>query len=338
MDAEFKVAAFFEMTPDLVCVAGKDGFFRKVNHAVVEKLGYPESELMARPISFFMHPEDKHLTLQKRRELFAGRSLVNFQNRYIKKSGEIIWLEWTSIYFADQEVVFAIAKDISERKKMEIEIEEKYRKFKSLTSHFKNNIEEDRRYLAKELHEELAQLASVLKSDIEWMHENAPDWSPSSRSRVEHALVISKLLIRTLRRITFAISPNMLEHLGLNTTLEWYCKEFTLLNGIPCSFESTCKEEVLTKEIRVDLFRISQECLLNTINHAQANQAAISLQDTGKHIQLTVRDDGKGFDPAQQKKQTGLIRVRHRIASINGQFDIQSGPGKGTTIVVTVAK
>ncbi len=338
MDAEFKVAAFFEMTPDLVCVAGKDGFFRKVNHAVVEKLGYSENELMARPISFFMHPEDKSLTLQKRRELFAGQSLVNFQNRYIKRSGEIIWLEWTSIYFADQEVVFAIAKDISERKKIEFEIEEKYRKFKSLASHFKNNIEEDRRYLAKELHEELAQLASVLQTDIEWMHENAPDWSPSSRSRVEHALVISKLLIRTLRRITFAISPNMLEHLGLKTTLEWFCKEFTLLNGIPCSFESAYKEEQLTKEIQIDLFRICQECLLNVLYHAQARQVEVSLLDIGDHIQLTVSDDGKGFVPAQQKKQQGLIRVRHRAASINGHFEVKSQPGKGTNVIVTIAK
>src|SRR5258708_10910385 len=209
----FKIDVFFEMTPDLVCIAGKDGFFRKVNPAVIEKLGYTEKELMASHIASFMHPEDKQFALQKRTELLNGKALLNFQNRYVTKTGGIVWLEWTSIYFSDMEVVFAIAKDITGRKIIELEIEEKYKKFKSLTSHFKSSIEEDRKYLANELHEELAQFASVLKMDIEYINNSEPDWPLSSKSRIEHALGISRLLIKTIPRISFSISPNMLEHL-----------------------------------------------------------------------------------------------------------------------------
>jgi PAS domain S-box-containing protein len=337
-DSEFKIAAFFEMTPDLVCIAGRDGFFRKVNHSVIEKLEYTEAELMARPISTLMHPEDRELTLQKREELLKGKALVNFQNRYVKKSGAIIWLEWTSIYFSDSQVVFAIAKDITERKQMEIGIEENYRKFKSLTTHFKGRIEEDRKNLANELHEELVQLASILKLDIEWIGKNAPDWSPSSRSRVEHALVVSNHLIKTIRRISFSISPNMLEHLGLNATLEWHCKEFSLLNGIPCQFESTLDDMNITDEIRIDLFRICQEALTNIMAHAEASQVKVGIGEEGKQIRLTILDDGKGFIVDQQKRRPGLIRMRERAASINGQLTIQSQTGKGTMICVTIAK
>jgi PAS domain S-box-containing protein len=334
--SEFKLDAFFEMTPDLVCIAGRDGFFRKVNQAVIDKLGYTEAELMGRPISSFMHPEDRELTLQKREELLRGKALVNFQNRYVTKSGGIVWLEWTSIYFSDSQVVFAIAKDITERKQIEIAVEEQYKKFKSLTTHFKSSIEEDRKYLANELHEELVQLVSILKLDIEWISKNAPDWLPASKSRIEHALVVSKHLIKTIRRISFSISPNMLEHLGLNATLEWHCKEFSILNGISCHFENNFDDTIITDEIKIDLFRICQEALTNIMVHAEASQVTVSLGEAEGRIRLTILDDGKGFVVDQQKRKPGLVRMRERAASINGHLTIQSQSGQGTMICVTI--
>jgi len=335
---ELKISTFFEMTPDLVCVAGKNGFFRKVNQAVINKLEYTEAELMASPISSFIHPEDKQHTAHQRGELLEGKNLVNFQNRYLTKTGKILWLEWTSIYFADHEVVFAIAKDITERKQLEIETAEKYRKFKSLTNHFKSSIEDDRKYLANELQEELAQLAAVLKTDIEWVRDNAFELSPTSGSRIEHAAAIAQLLVKAIRRISFDISPNMLGHLGLNSTLERYCKEFSTLNGIPCCFESGCAEESLTDEVKVDLFRICQESLANIVNHAQASQVKIVVEEDGDEVRLMISDNGKGFNAEQQKRKPGITRIRQRAASINGELAIQSKPGMGTTIRVKIKK
>src|ERR1700761_5505667 len=119
-DLEFKISAFFEMTPDLVCIAGRDGYFKKINKAVIDTLLYSETELMSTPISSFIHPEDKQFTAHKRSELLEGQPLVNFQNRYVSKPGEVVWLHWTSVYFPENEVVFAIAKNITERKKAEL--------------------------------------------------------------------------------------------------------------------------------------------------------------------------------------------------------------------------
>ncbi|HEV9037317.1 MAG TPA: PAS domain-containing sensor histidine kinase [Puia sp.] len=333
-----KLSTFFEMTPDLVCVAGRDGYFKKVNRAVLEAFGYTEQELMSRPISSFMHPEDRELTLHKRNELFDGKALVNFQNRYVTKTGAIIWLHWTSIYLEDSGVVFAIAKDITEQKKIELDIEAKYKKFKGLAAHFKTSMEEDRKYLARELHEELAQLASVLKMDIEWVKNHSPELSPASKDRIEHAAVISQMLITTIRRLSFYISPNMLEHIGLTATMEWYCREFSILTGIPCRFESEFNEKGLTEEIRIDLFRICQEALMNTLNHAQANHVTVRIEDRVRQLQLTVTDDGQGFDVAKQQRKSGMTRMRERAASINAQLTIDSAPGKGTTVAVTISK
>ena len=144
-NSESDMFTFFEMTPDLVCIAGKDGFFKKVNRAVIEKLGYTEEELFARPISSFLYPEDMEMTIRERTKLLDGTALTNLENRYVTKDGRIIWLHWTSIYLSDKEVVFAIAKDITERKQVEKELEEKYLKFKGLATHFKSSIEKDRK-------------------------------------------------------------------------------------------------------------------------------------------------------------------------------------------------
>lgn len=333
-----EMVSFFEKTLDLVCIAGKDGYFRNVNPAVIYKLGYTKEELLASPIDTFIHPEDKGLTASERKKLFTGNNLLNFQNRYVAKNGDIVWLEWTSNYFADTEVVFAIAKDVTSRKNIEKEIEKKYKKFKGLATHFKSRIEKDRKYLAIELHEELAQLASVVKMDLDWVNFNETDISPVAKSRVEHAMAISDLLINTIRRISFSLSPSMLEDLGLNEALKWHCKEFAILNGIPCTFKSDFNEADLSQEVTMDFFRICQEALTNAMYHAHAKSVEITIEDTGTQICISIIDNGEGFDTSQPMKNDGFVGIKERIESINGQLSISSTIGKGTIVKVTVGK
>src|SRR5687768_2856127 len=178
---------FFEMTPDLVCIATREGFFKKINRAVIDTLEYTEEELFAQPISAFIHPDDKPVTSKEREQLLNGKPLQNFENRYISKSGKIIWLHWTSIYLPEKELVFAIAKNVTERKRAEKEIQEGFQKFKSSASHFKTSIEKDRKYFASELHEDLAQLASAVKMDIDWLNDSIQDLSPHLKTRMNHA-------------------------------------------------------------------------------------------------------------------------------------------------------
>ena len=93
-----ELTPFFELTPDLVCIAGKDGYLKKVNQSVIDKLGYTKEELLCRPVNEFIHPDDRSTTAAEREKLIKGQPLLNFQNRYITKEGAVIWLEWTSIY------------------------------------------------------------------------------------------------------------------------------------------------------------------------------------------------------------------------------------------------
>jgi PAS domain S-box-containing protein len=338
MNSTIELSAFFEKTPDLVCVAGKDGYFKKVNPVVIKKLGYTEHELLSNPISAFIYHEDKKITQNHRTELLNGKVLHNFINRYITKKGEILWLEWTSLYFSESELVFAIAKDITKRKQAENDIEEQYKKFKHLTTHFKSNIEKERKYLTYELHEELAQLACAIKMDVESIVENTSLLPEFSKTSADHALAISRLLIKTLQRISFSISPNILQEFGLNAALEWLCKEFSALHDISCIFKTAYDEQTLTGEIKTDFFRICQEALSNIIGHANAVNAQISITETNDKIKLCINDDGNGFDMNQQKETPGFISMRERVNSINGELVIESKHGSGTSVCVTIAK
>jgi len=337
-DLEQQMFTFFEQTPDLVCIASKDGFFKKINPAVPAKLGYTKEELFLKPISSFVHPEDKAITATTRQNLLEGQALINFQNRYIAKDGSIVWLEWTSIYFAEKELVFAIAKDVSKRKKSELEIEEKYFHFKDLASHFKTSLEKDRKYIAVELQEELAQLAAVVKMDIDFISKNETSLSATTLKRIEHASAISGLLINTIRKISFSVSPNMLDDLGLNESLKWLCREFTISTNIPCRFESHCKEKVLTHEVQLDFFRICQEALNNIAQHAEAKTVKIRMIEVGGSICLFIMDDGKGFSVKCAGQKSGITNMMKRAASINGQLELTSEPGKGTTVAVKIVK
>nr|WP_294906606.1 PAS domain S-box protein [uncultured Lacibacter sp.] len=329
---------FFELTPDLVCIAGKDGYFRRVNQSVITKLEYTKEELFATPISEFIHPEDKAFTQEHRNKLINGQPLVNFQNRYVSKSGKILWLNWTSVYFPEREVVFAIAKDVTEKRLAELEVEAKYNRVKNLVGYFKGNIERDRKYLAVSLHEELAQLLAVLKIDIDWIKGKKEELPDAVAERLDHANTITTLLIKTIQRISFTISPGMLDDLGLTETLKWHCNELSLISAIKCTLSGTCNEALLSKEIQLDVFRVCQEALHNIIYHSSAANATIVIAENDHEFSFCITDDGVGFDVSATTNHPGLTVMKERAASINASVTMSSKAGCGTEVKLILKK
>src|ERR1700749_22922 len=115
----FNLEHFFELSEDLFCIAGYDGYFKKINSSVSKTLGYSNEELFAKPINSFIHPDDREITERNRENLKKDKPLLYFENRYLTKNGEIVWLSWTSMPIDSEKVVFAIAKNITHKKKIE---------------------------------------------------------------------------------------------------------------------------------------------------------------------------------------------------------------------------
>jgi PAS domain S-box-containing protein len=332
----YQMLDLFEMTPDLVCIVSKEGYFQQINPAVCKKLGYTEDELLATPVSSFIHPDDKERTALERNKLLQDQPLLNFQNRYITKAGESVWLEWTSIYLPGQEIVFAIAKDITAGKNAELALEDNYRKYKSLTAHFKRNIEKDRHYLAAELHEDLAQNVASIKLNLDWIKTTEPLLSDVSKKRIDQVIETSTLLIKKIRKIVYAIGEDRIGKFGLQSVLQSLCGEFTSLSGIPCHSQIDFDEKGLSYETKLDIYRICQEALSNIMQHAQASLVTIAVQQLAGQIELTIADNGKGFDPLQDKQTFGFLNMKGRALTINGSLFIESKIKIGTKVKLLV--
>src|SRR5579875_3198918 len=327
MTKEYPMLDLFDKTLDLVCIVNKPGWFIKVNPAVVETLGYSYEELLSRPVSVLIHPDDLEMTAKKRNDLLNDKPLLNFQNRYVSKSGNIVWLEWTSVYIPEKEIVFAIAKNITSRKMAEIEIEENYKKYKDLSQHFKQHIEKDREYFAVELHEEVAQMATVVRMHFESVARLYTGEDKAMVKSIEHGLTTSQLLINKIRRLSYSMNPSRIEELGLDTVLQSLCYEFSALTKITCSYGGRFDEKRLDHEIKLDLLRICQEALLNLMHHAQASKVEIKLEAKKNKVELSITENGKGFSH-QSKQSFGLRKMHDRAASINGKLQIKSEQSK----------
>lgn len=115
----YNIDHFFELSADLLCIAGYDGYFKRINPTVSKVLGYSNEELFERPINSFIHPDDLEITIHSRETVKSNVPLLDFENRYLTKNGEIIWLSWTSMPVESEKLVFGIAKNITHRKKVD---------------------------------------------------------------------------------------------------------------------------------------------------------------------------------------------------------------------------
>jgi PAS domain S-box-containing protein len=116
---EQELGEIFNAAPDIICLAGFDGYFKKVNPKMVELLGYSEEELLRHPSTYFTHPDDLNVTTKETVDLTNNKSSQNFENRYITKDGRILWLSWTIKLDTDSGLIYCVAKDITDKKELE---------------------------------------------------------------------------------------------------------------------------------------------------------------------------------------------------------------------------
>ena len=143
--------------------------------------------------------------------------------------------------------------------------------------------------------------------------------------------------MRSGRRIATQLRPSILDNLGLVSALEWQSREFEKNFGIHCVFESLLYEPQFNTKQSNALFRIYQEALTNIARHANATRVDAVLSQEENRIVLEIRDNGKGFNPNDMAKKTlGLKGMQERALMIDGDFHIESTPGQGTYIQISI--
>lgn len=197
--------------------------------------------------------------------------------------------------------------------------------------------ENERRRIGRDIHDDLGQNLMALKIDLSMLHVSTTGAHPLITQKVDGMIGNLDNTIRSLRAIINDLRPLALES-GLRHALEWQLSEFTRLHGIghefkaePCVFDA-----VPDRERDAMVFRIMQESLSNIARHAHASEIAVELRRCGDLLTLEVRDNGVGMPPEIATKGSGLLGIRDRISAIGGQFSLDSSPGKGTVLSMSI--
>lgn len=200
--------------------------------------------------------------------------------------------------------------------------------------------EEERARVARELHDELGQMLTSLKLEVNALIERlagagaAPDVAVVNR--LQAILGIAEMGIQTVRRVATDLRPAALDHLGLTEAIEGELVKFHARTRIRYRFSRRGEEPQMDVERRTALFRILQEALTNVARHSNAGTVVVTLSRTGKAVCLRIRDNGRGIRPevVTSRQSVGLLGMRERAASLGGTVAIEGADGRGTTVIV----
>ena len=332
---------FFEVTLDLFCIANTDGYFLRLNPSALRILGYSSEELMANPLYDFVHPDDLDKTREVMGFLASQQDLSSFENRYRCKDGTYRWLEWSSATVGN--LVYAAARDITERKQAEQALQEHERvlsqnqdDLRELTGRLITAQEEERRHLARELHDDLTQRLAVLSIDAENLEQQLMDSPDPVKEKLKDIKNQTVKISWDIHNLARQLHPSILDDLGLVRAVESECAAFLKREGVNIVFRNENVPDILEKDISLTLYRIVQEGLRNISKHACADHVSIFLQCLDHEILLSIQDDGIGFDMAKAKVTPGigLSSLRERARLIHGDLSIKAAPGEGTVITV----
>jgi len=249
----------------------------------------------------------------------------------------------------DVEIKFARARDqiivtlndITRRKNTEDALLKSHRQLRELAARLQQAREEERTFIAREIHDELGQLLTGMKFDIKWLEKRLPintDDTAALRKKTASLLELVDETIRALRRIATEFRPGLLDTLGLIAAIEWQAEEFGKRTGIQCKIGENTALLLSDRDRETALFRIFQEALTNVARHADATSVNVSLTRQNGAVVLQVQDNGKGITEKELRgsRSLGLLGMRERAFLFGGEVNISGVPGKGTTIIASI--
>jgi signal transduction histidine kinase len=231
---------------------------------------------------------------------------------------------------------FGIQRDVTQRRQEEEEILRSRQELRDLTTRLQLVREEERTYLAREVHDELGQALTGLKIDLAWLKSRMGD--RTLVDRVQSIIVRIDGAMDTVRRIATDLRPSVLDDLGLVAAVEWQAQEFERSVGIPVQVEVQAEHVELEDICATTAFRILQETLTNVARHAKATRVNIALRVSADLLTLEVRDNGRGISKAQlaSPQSLGLVGSRERAIACGGELVIEGVRGKGTTVSLRI--
>ncbi|MEJ2671049.1 MAG: PAS domain-containing protein, partial [Deltaproteobacteria bacterium] len=324
-----EITSILRYTPAVVYIKDGEGRYTLVNSRFEEVFGLRNEQIRGKT--------DHEVFSQAMAEQFRASDLRVLAYRESYQVEEVIpqpdgprtYLSVKFPIYNTREVPIGlggIATDITAQKRAQDQL-------RRLSGSIMANQEQERRAIARELHDELGQLLTALRMDAVWLSARLRPQDPKASDRALAMCQVIDHTIDEVRSLATRLRPGVLDDLGLLDALDWYITDFEKRTGITCVFKHRNVPEVDGIGATA-AYRIAQEALTNVTRHAEATRVKVSLQPEKGALILAVVDNGRGFDPQEiaASECLGLAGMRERAGLLGGSLEIRSRPGKGTKV------
>ena len=267
---------------------------------------------------------------------------VEFRSR--RPDGALRWIRLRGFPIRDTAGnvlrVAGIASDITARKEAADSLQRAHQQMRALAVHLQGAREEERKRIAREIHDELGALLLAIKMDAEACRKNGSSTNGDSAGILQQLVARIDAAIDSVRRIATDLRPSILDNLGVLAAVEWEAQDVERRTGIKCVVETDAEKEdpCLAPEQATAIFRIVQEALANVVRHSGATRVRIVLREEAGNIKLQIKDNGKGidFEGRPDSRQWGLVGMAERVSAFNGQFRIDRARPRGTIVTAVI--
>lgn len=285
-----------------------------------------------------VHPQDRASYHRTQDQALDTDSDWSWQGRILTREGLERWAEIKAISRGQGEgrVWDGIVWDISESKRAELALARSQDQLRELSAHLESVREEEKARIAREVHDELGQMLTVLKLETSMCELAYASLDPGLQERLNSMKRLIAQLFQLVRDVATALRPPILDA-GIGSAIEWQARRFEARTQIPCLVQVPEQVPALSDGKAVGLFRILQEALTNVMRHAQAHTVDIALEVEEDWLALSISDDGRGFVVGNGPSTSfGLVGMRERVLMLGGELQLHSEPGQGTTLRVRV--
>jgi PAS domain S-box-containing protein len=331
------------MTEGLVMI-DRNGLLTFANQRFCETFGYSREEIIGRPLREFLDPATQEI-LDEQMEHRKKREHETYETCWTRKDRKkIISLVSPQIILDEKGQIqgsFAVITDITERKRYEEALRESERQLRSLPAQLMTAQESERKRISRELHDGLGQDLNVLKMRMGYIGRKLGENQADLGQECETTSHYITQIIEDVRRISWDLSPSILEDFGLEAALRWLTGHFSTNCGIPASLDLGKLNLSFPDEVEILIYRVIQEALNNVGKHSEAREVWVSASQRDRILSFRVRDDGRGFDlkkvfQPSDEGGLGLTAMRERARMLGGWLEIESRQGGGTSITLSL--
>jgi len=337
-ESEERYRELFENARDAIYVHDLDGNYISINRAAERLCGYSRDEIVGRNFAEFValgHMDHVRECLLAK---LAQSGETAYEVMVIAKDGRHVPVEVSSRAIYEKGVIVGVqgtARDITERKQTQDTL-------RMFSRRLIEAQEDERQRISRDLHDQIGQALTAVKMNLHSVQRVCAE--PEASHRIKDNIDAVDEALRLVRDLSVDLRPPLLDDLGLATALCWYLDRFARRSGLAAevTIEMPNQNERFSRELETACFRIAQEAFTNVARHARAKRVSLQLTREETLLEMIIRDDGAGFDPAALRKRApraatlGLLGMQERAHAAGGQVQIHSEPSKGTEIRFSV--